>query len=204
MVNLKQVTIAAVVTFAFVKYLTIPDQVSTQLDLPELASTPAPIVEYIANVGEPSFVPVPTAITAVDRECLAKNIYFEAKNQSLTGQMAVGIVTLKRVESNRFPNTICGVVTQTRHTHANGFPVKHKCQFSWYCDGKKDTPINPESWELAQHVAGALLSKESSIADITNGADHYHADYINPPVWTSQMVKVARIENHIFYTTTSL
>mgnify|MGYP003314693505 CR=1 FL=1 len=69
---------------------------------------------------------------AVDRfeemYCLAKNIYFESRDQPYIGRLAVAQVTMNRVKSEEFPDTICDVVTQ-------GGERKHRCQFSWYCDG---------------------------------------------------------------------
>ncbi len=68
-----------------------------------------------------------------DLQCLAKNIYFEGRNQPWVGQLAIAQVTLNRVKSVAFPATICQVVEQQR---------KEICQFSWYCDGKSDKPKN--------------------------------------------------------------
>ena len=45
-------------------------------------------------------------------KCLAQNIYFEARDQKTKGQIAVALVTINRVESKRFPNSICKVVYQ--------------------------------------------------------------------------------------------
>ena len=66
-------------------------------------------------------------------DCLARNIYFESRNQPLAGRLAVGQVTMNRVDSPRFPNTVCDVVMQ-------GGERLHRCQFSWYCDGEVDFP----------------------------------------------------------------
>ena len=68
----------------------------------------------------------------IDQEeltCLAKNIYFEARGENRTGQYAVGLVTLNRLKSKRFPNTICKVVKQAKYWNNN--PVRNKCHFSW-------------------------------------------------------------------------
>jgi len=69
--------------------------------------------------------------------CLAKNIYFEARNEPFAGQFAVALVTLNRVNDTAFPDTICKVVYQGIHT-TDGFPKRDRCQFSWYCDGASD------------------------------------------------------------------
>ena len=73
--------------------------------------------------------------------CLALNTYHEAKNQSLVGQIATAQVVMNRVEDDRFPSTVCEVVKQdpTRPSWEDPekeYPIKHRCQFSWYCDGK--------------------------------------------------------------------
>ena len=72
--------------------------------------------------------------------CMALNIYHEARNQSMVGQVAVGEVVMNRVEDSRFPDTICEVVKQAVTYKNTDKPVLHKCQFSWYCDGQKDEP----------------------------------------------------------------
>src|SRR6056300_189428 len=85
-------------------------------------------------------------------ECLALNIYFEARNQSFDGKVSVSHVVLNRVKDNRYPNTICGVIYQSYKT-SSGFPIRYKCQFSWYCDGKSDVPKENDAWIKAKQVA---------------------------------------------------
>ena len=97
--------------------------------------------------------------------CMALNIYHEAKNQPIEGMLAVGEVVLNRVEDERFPNNVCEVIKQgpvkeswkTRQTpdpdDAVFYPVRHRCQFSWYCDGLSDKPYEQEAWAQAQQVA---------------------------------------------------
>ena len=76
--------------------------------------------------------------------CLAMNVYWEARNQSIAGQVAVAQVTMNRVASPDYPNDVCGVVHQ------------HK-QFSWQWDGKSDVPKEDASWNKAQMVAMGVL-----------------------------------------------
>ena len=76
-------------------------------------------------------------------QCMALNIYHEAKNQSMVGQIAVGLVTMNRVRDHRYPNSICEVVKQGPSRPSwkdpnKRIPIRHKCQFSWFCDGKSD------------------------------------------------------------------
>ena len=129
--------------------------------------------------------------------CLALNTYHEAKNQSLVGQIATAQVVMNRVEDNRFPNTICEVVKQgpTRPSWEDPkkeYPIKHRCQFSWYCDGKSDVPKNEKAWRKAQDVAFLVLYDKIKL-DVTEGATHYHATYVKPS-WAKTKKRTTRIE----------
>ena len=134
--------------------------------------------------------------------CLALNTYHEAKNQSLVGQIATAQVVMNHVEDDRFPNTICEVVKQgpTRPSWEDPekeYPIKHRCQFSWYCDGKDDTPKNEKAWRKAQDVAFLVYYNKIQL-DVTEGATHYHATYVRP-AWAKTKKRTTRIEKHIFY-----
>jgi spore germination cell wall hydrolase CwlJ-like protein len=142
--------------------------------------------------------------------CLAQNIYFEARNESTAGQIAVGQVTFNRVNSKRFPNNVCDVVyqgpkyeswnTRKDKTLSNYervyYPVKNKCQFSWYCDGKADDILNAKKFSEIYVLAVEIARK--IIPDITDGATHYHADYVSPE-WANHLNKTVVIDTHIFY-----
>lgn len=141
-------------------------------------------------------------ITEEDRECLARNIFWEARNQSIEGQVAVAWVTLNRMESDRFPGSICRVVHQANRD-ANGTPIRHQCQFSWYCDGKSDripsNAVAQRAWEDAQLIADVvLLDWARAKASPVQNATYYHADYVTPR-WAQQFTKVAVVGSHIFY-----
>lgn len=133
--------------------------------------------------------------------CLAENIYFEARNQSLAGKIAVGLVTLNRVKDNRFPDSVCAVVKQgPTYTNWKGnvLPVKHKCQFSWYCDGKPET-IEQKYIEYYKEIIDISIDLYyNEFYDITEGSTHYHADYVSPD-WASTKTKTTEIDDHIFY-----
>ena len=134
--------------------------------------------------------------------CLALNTYHEAKNQSMVGQIATAQVVMNRVEDKRFPNTVCEVVKQgpTRPSWEDPekeYPIKHRCQFSWYCDGKSDVPKNEKAWRKAQDVAFLVYYNKIQI-DVTEGATHYHATYVKP-AWAKTKKRTTRIEKHIFY-----
>ena len=122
--------------------------------------------------------------------CLAKNIYFEAGNQPLAGRIAVGQVTINRKNHGMFPHTICEVVYQ-------GGETRHRCQFSWYCDGKSDVPTDSETWMESIILAFRLLNFDDM--DITEGSLWYHANYIDKPYWSDELTPTVVINNHIFY-----
>lgn len=149
-----------------------------------------------ASVGTtPNAIPVFHSYSTADLMCLAKNIYFEARNQSFRGQIAVAQVTLNRVNDERFPNSVCLVVTQAKKD-SRGKPLRNKCQFSWYCDGKSDRMLESEEKYYAISIAKNALM--GNYLDVTNGATHYHSTAVSP-VWRKQFTKVAAIEDHIFY-----
>ena len=134
--------------------------------------------------------------------CLAQNIYYEARGSSRADQMAVSDVVLNRVKDTRYPNTICEVVYQGKQKPSWKDPnkmvmVRNMCQFSWYCDGKKDEPPEGDAWRNAQMVAYEMyyLYKDSNITD---GATHYHAFYVKP-AWAKDFIMRGRIGDHIFY-----
>jgi len=136
-------------------------------------------------------------------ECLALNMYHESRGQGIAGELAVTAVVLNRVNDKRYPNTICEVVEQgpTRASWQDPkvrFPIKHRCQFSWFCDGKSDTPRNKKIYNRMYDLADAILGNESSFLDITGGATHYHADYVSP-AWAKTKTKTVEIQDHIFY-----
>ena len=143
-------------------------------------------------------------------KCLALNMYHEARGQGSAGLLAVSSVVMNRVRDKRFPNTICEVVYQgptreswkTRQTldpnDAKFYPIKNRCQFSWYCDGKSDEPKDKKTYERLLTIATSIVYNRINFIDITDGATHYHADYVKP-AWAKVKTRTTRIGNHIFY-----
>ena len=131
--------------------------------------------------------------------CLALNIYHETRSQSLVEKLAVSFTVMNRVDNNRYPNTVCGVVKQAKYYKWNPtVPIRNACQFSWYCNGISDTPTDQEAWLDAQEIAKKVIEKE--IPNFMEGSTHYHATYVSPQ-WAvnSADKQVARIGAHIFY-----
>ena len=143
-------------------------------------------------------------------ECLALNMYYEARNQGSAGLLAVSAVVLNRVNDKRFPNTICEVVYQgptreswkTKQTKtpfdAKFYPIKNRCQFSWYCDGKSDEPKQKKTYKRLLTIAESIVYNKLPFIDITDGALFYHADYVKP-AWAKTKIKTVEIQDHIFY-----
>ncbi len=130
------------------------------------------------------------AAPAGEIECLALNIYFEARGEPEVGQLAVGHVVMNRVASARFPSTVCGVIQQ------GGELRRYRCQFSWWCDGRSDKPRNKKLWEKSAELALNVYWGRS--ADPTEGALWYHADYVKP-YWRKAFERGPKIGRHIFY-----
>ncbi len=158
--------------------------------------------------------------------CLAENIYFEARAENISGKAAVANVTKNRVFSSKWPNTWCGVVKQgpvreSWKTKQNPdlpdseriyYPRKHKCQFSWYCDGKKDViwanyektgetiEGNARAWRESVRMALAVmdLEKTFTVDDNTNGALYYYNHNLVYPYWADHMELIGVLGNHTF------
>ena len=127
--------------------------------------------------------------------CMATNIYHEAKNEPMVGQIAVAQVVMNRVRDSRYPDTVCDVIKQGL-TYKNGKVVLGKCQFSWYCDGKSDKAKEKGAWETAVMVAHGVYY--GNLDDFVEGATHYHAHYVRPS-WASSKTYITRKDDHIFY-----
>jgi len=124
------------------------------------------------------------------QRCLAQAIYFEARSEPEAGWEAVADVVINRAQSTKYPGTICGVVFQGQYR-------RHKCQFSFACDGLSDRPKERILWRKALRMAGNKLVNLRA-GPATARATHYHADYVDP-YWNRSMVKLAKIGRHIFY-----
>ena len=153
--------------------------------------------------------------------CLSQNIYFEARAESYSGKQAVANVTRNRVKSEAHPDTYCGVVKEavmreswkTRQDKTLDkseriyYPKKHQCQFSWWCDGEKDTiwvqymngttiDSNMSAWRDAVHIA--LDTVSNHLYDNTSGATYYYAHNIVYPHWAKVYEITEVIGNHTF------
>lgn len=140
-------------------------------------------------------------IDADDLACMTTNIFFEARNQDSDEAMAaVAYTVLNRVNNPRYPDSVCDVIRQARRG-SDGQPIRNRCQFSWYCDGRPDEPnmnhpAEASAWERSKRIAEAVLRGE--IDNPVGNATMYHATYVSP-YWRNAYNRIAQVEDHIFY-----
>jgi spore germination cell wall hydrolase CwlJ-like protein len=157
--------------------------------------------ESIANKGEvtgvdarPKSPAERLAITgktlAKAEKCLANAVYFEARGESVRGQIAVAQVVMNRVFSPFYPNDVCGVVYQNSHRHL-------ACQFTFACDGIPDVVTEPDAWARAYHIAHDMLGGKLWMPEVAK-ATHYHAYWVHPD-WVNEMKKIYKLGVHTFY-----
>lgn len=117
--------------------------------------------------------------------CLASNIFYEARGESKKGQIGVGLATINRVKHPRYPNTICAVVSQ-------------RGQFSWYMPSKIKSTGNSLFQEI-RALATTLYDEyyvANTYVDIVQGATHFHTTRVNPR-WRGKNI-TTKIGNHVF------
>jgi Cell Wall Hydrolase len=127
--------------------------------------------------------------TGIEHQCLARAIYYEARGEPYEGQVAVAQVIVNRVRSQRWPDSICGVVHQ-------GEARGEKCQFSFVCQRALAETSGPQ-WDEAQALATEVLAGRAWLREAVE-ATHYHTTKV-APVWRQELVAIATIGNHIFY-----
>lgn len=137
--------------------------------------------EFLANL--------PTAKGGAEWRCLAEALYFEARGETVKGQFAVAEVILNRVDSPRYPNSICGVINQ-------GTGRKFACQFTYTCDGHKEVVHEPRAFERVGKVAKLMVN--GAPRPLTKGATHYHTKAVAPK-WSRKFPRTATIGVHHFY-----
>ncbi len=127
-----------------------------------------------------------------DLHCLALNIYHEARGEPHEGQLAVAYVTMNRMVSHRYPNSVCGVVWQRK-------------QFSWTHDGRSDRPRDKRAWRRSQRIASYIYNNyfrfmqiTKGAMDVTRGALYYYAPRLANPKWAKFKVATAQIGAHLF------
>lgn len=122
-------------------------------------------------------------------ECLTEALYFEARGESVRGQFAVAEVILNRVDSARYPESVCSVVRQ-------GTGRRYQCQFTYTCDGHPEVVREPAAWRRSGKIADLMLS--GAARPLTEGALYYHTRAVRPS-WSRVFERTTTIGAHHFY-----
>ena len=168
----------------------VPDARLAALTAPPPASArDIPTAPDIITYDTAFLASQPVASGGEQWRCLAEALYFEARGESVSGMFAVGEVIMNRVDSGRFPNTLCGVINQ-------GTGRKYACQFSYTCDGNPERIHEPAAWDRVGKVARLLM--DGAPRTLTDGATHYHTRAVSPR-WARVYPRTTTIGSHHFY-----
>jgi len=132
---------------------------------------------------------LPVAKGGRDWRCMTEALYFEARGESVKGIFAVAEVILNRVDSKRFPNSVCGVIKQ-------GVNNPRGCQFSYACDRYPEVYREKGARALVGKIARVML--DGADRKLTKGSDHYHTKAVNPR-WARAFDRTVIIGVHKFY-----
>ena len=172
-------------------------------DAIDAAPRSAPILAQAATPDTPRPLPRPPRIRYEDEwlaalpaagggapwRCLTEALYFEARGEEPQGQFAVAEVILNRVDSRRFPGSVCSVVNQ-------GTGRKWQCQFTYTCDGIPETVRDRGSWARMGKIA--RLALDGAPRELTHGALFYHTRAVAPS-WSRVFFRTTTIGAHHFY-----
>ncbi|KIN64544.1 Cell wall hydrolase domain protein [Sulfitobacter noctilucicola] len=131
----------------------------------------------------------PKASGSAQWRCLAEALYFEARGETVKGQFAVAEVIMNRVQSARFPGSLCAVINQ-------GTGKKYQCQFTYTCDGQAEVISEPRAFARVGKIARLML--DGKVPKLTEGATHYHTTAVSPR-WARVYTRTAKIGVHLFY-----
>ena len=179
------------------------------ISLPALAL----MAEVILGMSSPMYTEdymYSNLVVEEEVHCLALNAYHEARGETFDEKLATSQVVMNRVLSTRYPNTVCGVITQgpireswkTKKNKALDqqdrvyYPIRNRCQFSWYCDGRSDNVSNLDGWEdsvIAAHIVYTGYGE-----DIVHGATHYYAHEKVTPTWAGSMAVTTKLDGHTY------
>ena len=131
-------------------------------------------------------------IAQLNLDCLARNVYYEARGEPAAGQYAVAEVTMNRAASSRYPDSVCAVVHEKRWDAIRG---RYVGAFAWTELGALPAP-DGEAWDEAQKVAADVFYHRAPPR--VDGALFYHATWLKPS-WALERKPIARIGRHVFY-----
>lgn len=165
------------------------DQISALTRLPAAQERGVPIAPDSIEYSKAFLDTLPRANGGPQWRCFAEALYFEARGESTKGIFAVGEVILNRVDSARYPDTLCRVINQ-------GTGRKYACQFSYTCDGHPEVIHEPRAYTKVGKIARLLM--DGVPRELTSGATHYHTKAVNPS-WARRFPRTAEIGFHYFY-----
>ncbi len=156
-----------------------------------------PVVKVVRAPAIPDTIALHSAATNVvlarllqEHNCLTEVMYYEARGEGEQGQKAVAEVVFHRMNTGNYGHSICAVVYEGVNDGA--------CQFSFACDGSRDSGREPGPWREAQALAARIMAGEEQLPNATGGAVAFHTTAVSPD-WGGHYVKTVQIGNHVFY-----
>jgi spore germination cell wall hydrolase CwlJ-like protein len=150
-------------------------------DAPSENGPAQPLRSFVDNLPPPN-------LPKSERRCLADAVYFEARNETIEGQIAVAQVVLNRVRSGKWPDTICAVVREGRGEN---------CQFPAVCKAGERPPETDTSWQQAAWVADDVAAGRAWLRELSD-ATHYHNTSAKPP-WRLSMKFIRKVGWRMYY-----
>jgi len=156
---------------------------SLSIHLKSLLVSVALLVALLSASAAKAEVPA-ESIPAQELGCLAMNIYHEARGETVKGKLAVAAVTMNRVKSKYYPDTVCGVVWQSK-------------QFSWTGTKTEHHAVNEtQAWVNAIEIAQMFI--DGGNWEGVGEATHYHTIAVSPN-WKNDDQLIGQVGNHLFY-----
>jgi spore germination cell wall hydrolase CwlJ-like protein len=152
-------------------------------------SRPKEKSEVVAVTSFKELSALPKVSGGPEWACLTEALYFEARGESFRGISAVAEVIINRAQSKRFPNSVCGVISQ-------GVGGKAGCQFSYKCDGRAEVYHEPSAYARVAKMAHLMLA--GRLQKVTDGALFYHSKAVRPK-WSRKFLRTAQVGAHFFY-----
>lgn len=172
-----------------VPFLTI----KSSLHIPEPISKPISVIEVIKWQPKTKAPKIARSLPAIphdgdELECLAKNVYFEARGEPSNGQVAVAHVTYNRKRVMKM-ESLCDAVYHK---------AKGTCAFSWVCQGYS-TPKQDSAWDRAMRISESFLKgSRSAVCAGIEKALYFHSVDVSP-AWAAERAFICQIGNHLFY-----
>jgi spore germination cell wall hydrolase CwlJ-like protein len=130
----------------------------------------------------------PPNLPKSERRCLAEVVFYEGRNETVEGQIAIAQVVLNRVRSGQWPDTICAVVRQGRGD---------SCQFPAVCKAGERPSDSDAGWQRAAWIADDAAAGRAWLSELSD-ATHYHNASAKPP-WRLSMKFIRKVGWRLYY-----